>query len=89
VLDGPNATADGLHWIDEYVHAALSFASIYRRRVDRNTLTGLARLRGLEKFLIPRPLPINGLAVKVCTTEGDWVGGLLRSAVAAVAANRA
>ena len=32
----------------------------------------IARLRGLGVFSIPRPLLINGLAGKVCTTGGDW-----------------
>jgi hypothetical protein len=47
----------------------------------------LTRLRGLEWFLIGRPLLINGLSGKVFTTAGDWVGVRLRCAVAAEAAN--
>jgi hypothetical protein len=44
---------------------------------------GLTRLRGLGVFSMPRPLSINGLAGKVCTTAGGWRGWLWRSAVVA------
>jgi hypothetical protein len=47
----------------------------------------LTRLRGLGQFWIARPLLINGLSGKVFTTEGDWVAGRWRCAVAAEAAN--
>jgi hypothetical protein len=50
---------------------------------------GLARLRGFGVFLMLRPLPINGLAGKVCTTAGSWGRWLWRSAVAAVVATGA
>ena len=49
----------------------------------------LARLRGLGVFSMPRPLPINGLAGKVCTTAGGWGRWLWRSAVVAVVATGA
>jgi NADH dehydrogenase len=49
----------------------------------------LARLRGLGVFAMPRPLPINGLAGKVCTTAGGWGRWLWRSAVVAVVATGA
>ena len=37
-----------------------------------NTGRALTRLRGLGGFSILRPLPINGLAGKVCTTGVGW-----------------
>jgi hypothetical protein len=54
-----------------------------------NAVAGLARLRGLGVFSIWRPLPINGLAGKVCTTGNGWWLRGLRSAVEAAAAIRA
>ena len=47
----------------------------------------LTRLRGLGVFSVSRPLPINGLVGKVCTTRGVWELCGRRSAVVAGAAN--
>ena len=49
--------------------------------------TRLTRLRGLGVFSVSRPLPINGLVGKVCTTRGVWELCGRRSAVVAGAAN--
>ena len=49
----------------------------------------LARLRGFAGFSMPRPLSINGLAGKVCTTgvcRGRWVWRCAAVAVVATGA---
>ena len=52
-------------------------------------LQSLARLRGFEGFSVRHPLPINGLAGKVCTTAGGEGRSRWRCAVVAVVATGA
>jgi hypothetical protein len=77
----PGNPAVLLHAVDAAVAcSAYKKAAGFARRL-------LTRLRGLGVFSMVRPLPINGLAGKVCTTgggEGRW-----QSAVAAEAADLA
>jgi prevent-host-death family protein len=68
----------------EEIDKAIASIKSLRRRTGR-----LTRLRGLGVFSMPRPLSINGLARKVCTTAGGWGRWLWRSAVVAVVATGA
>ena len=60
----------------------------YRRRLRRRQRQngGAASFADAGAALL-RPGLINGLSGKVCTTEGDWTGGRLRSVAVAGAAN--
>jgi hypothetical protein len=44
----------------------------YAYGINEKAFDTLTRLRGLGLFSMPRALPINGLAGKVCTTAGGW-----------------
>jgi len=80
--DRHDLTSDRLRWTDLTPPEWLD-------RDERQWVPELTRLRGFAGFSMPRPLSINGLVGKVCTTGvggGRW---LWRSAVVAVGATGA